>query len=269
MDEGIQHRPLKFNAKEQMIRLLKRAYWFLGRQRIFEEWRFNRLLNKFNLQLDYKVCKDSMRILEDIFVRNEYAQGFPFGQEATVLDLGAHYGFFSLWANQNLDANSKIYAVEPSTNNFKLLKNHLHRNNAGNVICLNEAVSSCETIQYLQAENHSANYHLISEKLDMSESVNCLSLSSLVQKNDISKIEFLKMDVEGSEYEIILNTPKATFDIIETISLEFHDRRKEQLTIETLKIHLESYGFKAKDITYKEDRSGARLLSGNAVFVRT
>jgi len=51
-----------------------------------------------------------------------------------------------------------------------------------------------------------------------------------MEENGIDKIDFLKMDCEGSEYKILDNLPKDIFNRIITISLEFHDLKDHKYT---------------------------------------
>lgn len=50
-----------------------------------------------------------------------------------------------------------------------------------------------------------------------------ISLKDVFDLNKINRCNFLKIDVEGGEYEILFNTPKEYFQRIEKISLEPHN----------------------------------------------
>jgi hypothetical protein len=87
---------------------------------------FNKIKNGTGLSLDYKTNKGAINILEAIFIHREYADYFPFGASVTILDIGAHYGYFSFFAALNSSENARIMAVEPSPDNFQILQKNLN-----------------------------------------------------------------------------------------------------------------------------------------------
>lgn len=64
-----------------------------------------------------------------------------------------------------------------------------------------------------------------------------------------NKIDLIKMDCEGAEFEIIMNTDGGVFSKIQQMTIEFHDFCFKQYSIEHVNScikKLESYGFKSK-----------------------
>ena len=63
-----------------------------------------------------------------------------------------------------------------------------------------------------------------------------------MDKNDVDRIDFLKMDCEGSEFGIFRTTPKEYLERINKMAIEFHDN----VTLykhDYLKKILKDYGF--------------------------
>ena len=63
-------------------------------------------------------------------------------------------------------------------------------------------------------------------------------MDDIIQSNQIEKVDLLKMDCEGSEYDILYNTTSA-FDTIANIRLEHHRSSERDNLIE----HLMGFGF--------------------------
>ncbi|MDO8752056.1 MAG: FkbM family methyltransferase, partial [Candidatus Wolfebacteria bacterium] len=72
--------------------------------------------------------------------------------------------------------------------------------------------------------------------------VETVSLDEIVQKNNIERIDFLKMDCEGAEYGILFNSSPKTIGMIQKISMEYHDMDNER-NVNRLKTFLEQNEF--------------------------
>lgn len=77
----------------------------------------------------------------------------------------------------------------------------------------------------------------------LTEKVNAVTLEEIINREKIERIDFLKIDVEGAEYEILFNTSGSIFDRIRLIALELHAIK--QRNENDLKIFLEKNGFVA------------------------
>ncbi|MDP3790211.1 MAG: FkbM family methyltransferase, partial [Candidatus Omnitrophota bacterium] len=77
--------------------------------------------------------------------------------------------------------------------------------------------------------------------------IDTVSLSDIFDDNGLSHCDFLKMDCEGAEYEILYNTPLEYLKRIKSISMEYHDNGD----ISGLASFLEENGFK---VTFKKNK---------------
>ena len=53
--------------------------------------------------------------------------------------------------------------------------------------------------------------------------VECITLENIFDENRITNCDLLKLDCEGAEYDILMNTKKEIFEKIKLISLEYHN----------------------------------------------
>lgn len=198
---------------------------------------FNRLCSVNNIKLDYKINRNEFGILKSIFQLREYSDYFPFYQDVNIVDIGAHYGYFSIFANKNSGSKSKIISIEPNKNNFSCLSANIKLNEIQNINSYNLAVGAKNEktkLYFGKNTNHSIieNYKLSSNS--NFEEIELKTLESIINENNLNEIHFLKMDCEGAEYEIFETTPPYIFDKITTISMEFHDLKDKSKTPEQL-----------------------------------
>jgi FkbM family methyltransferase len=124
-----------------------------------------------------------------------------------VLDIGANLGFMSLYAIDK--GASKVFSVEPDPTNFS----HLLKNTESfkDIIPLNSAVSdSCGEIDMYIGDSSSVNTTCKENEklinLDSSQKivrVKSVDPNTLIRENKIDRIDYLKIDCEGAEYEFL------------------------------------------------------------------
>ncbi len=181
------------------------------------------------LQFRVRPELNELGTVDDIFVRGEYkTAAYTIGEGAIVLDIGANIGAFSLFAAHR---GARVYAYEPTPGTYARLRKNIELNNvtqrvtalqnavAGNAgkreLFLHPAVSGANTI---------APYR---EHLDFVESgkgvlVEAVTLDDVFKANGIGQCDFLKLDCEGAEFEILRAASRETLARIRHIAMEYH-----------------------------------------------
>jgi len=226
--------------------------------------KFDRICQESKIKLDFELNKEAIRVLETVFVEEEYRLAFPFNKKATVIDVGGHFGYFSLYANRNLQDGSTVITCEPSTQNISILKENFKKNNLdfNNVfeVGLGEKTESVKLYG-----GSSYNHSVVPNGSEVLGEIQLYRLEELLSKCKLEKVDFLKLDCEGSEYEILLNADVSSLKKIDTISLEFHDRRSDGLEANQLIDRLKESGFEILKFEYDHDYSGQGLKFGKIV----
>lgn len=197
-------------------------YLHLIKRRPVQFWQYTTHQGvKFNLRSG---VADSIVIFENWWL-NEYGHHLKtIPPSAIIIDIGAHIGTFSIFAATHCK-NSQIYAFEPNPHNFALLKKNITDNKLEKQIhAYNLAVSSKNNSQ-IELISHPDNTGMNSAIFkNQGEKIasNTISLEAIFLKNKIRHCDFLKMDCEGGEYDILPNTSTKTFKKIKKIVLEYH-----------------------------------------------
>jgi FkbM family methyltransferase len=209
--------------------------------------RFQNLCKSAKLSLDYNLNKSALRVLEEVFLERSYADYFPFYEQVNIVDIGAHYGYFSIFAARNTNPASRIISFEPDAVNFQKMQSNLASCQVGNVEPIHKAVSSRTgraTLYQGASMNHSIleDYSMLLPSAGQTK-VHTIDLPTLMAEYQMSYIDFLKVDCEGAEYDIFLNASNETLGKIKVISMEFHDMKNEKFTGNRLVKRLEQTGF--------------------------
>lgn len=120
----------------------------------------------------------------------------------TFLDLGANVGFYTFLARSIIGEKGRVFAFEPYPRNAELVKASIRENNYNNVTLVEAAVSDKDgkASLYLSPDESSEN-SLLELNFQNAITVDVVTLDDYFEKKvSDTKVDFIKMDIEGSEY---------------------------------------------------------------------
>ena len=198
----------------------------------------------------YQVFKEIF--MEDVYEINQLSEQLP--DNPTIIDIGANAGFFCLQLLSKIE-KATIYAYEPMLANVILFRETINKNNKlKDLIHLNQLAVTGIKKDFLElyAESEDKNQVVASVFSDFNKNnlnkikVPCITLEDIIEKNKLKSIDLLKLDCEGSEYDIIYNSSKDIFSIIQRITIEVHNIDSEKCNIKFFNQYLQSLGYNTK-----------------------
>lgn len=123
----------------------------------------------------------------------------------TVLDLGAYAGGAAFHFSRAVGPEGRVFAFEPDPRSYDCLRRNIALHHLDNVIADPRGVWSRSGRVMFQAEGSmgSAVVDASARSSDTKLSIEVVSLSDFCQEHAIEKVDFVKMDVEGSEGAIL------------------------------------------------------------------
>ena len=168
-----------------------------------------------------------------------------------VVDIGAHMGRYTIISSKRVGANGKVVAIEAHPSNFEMLNSNIKLNQLTNVIPLNYAAYSKETKIKLYLPDEESGYtmhhsimsnYVFTKYKDKTEDkfveVSANTLDYLLQLNEITDVNWVKIDVEGAEFEVLKgasNVLSKSKDI--ALLIEVHGKDTYEPIIESLRSH--------------------------------
>lgn len=125
-----------------------------------------------------------------------------------IFDIGAHYGYFTLLASRLVGNSGMVYSFEPMPQNFKGLEYNILINKINNAKLINCALSNKDSIlQFSNNKNTVANTYIsgspIFDQLTSIIRLKATSLDNLLLRKEVALPNFMKIDVEGAEYDVL------------------------------------------------------------------
>lgn len=167
------------------------------------------------------------------------------GELPVAVDIGANVGGFCIYARNNFQ---KIYAFEPEAMNYAVLQSVKEHYQLDNVEIFNTAVygkSNTELSLRSYSNNHSKEVTCAQfehkDFLAIDQKCETISLADMMEALDLDRINYLKIDCEGSEYEILENFED--YHKISLIALEIHGFYGKKRKLDLLKRLSKHYHF--------------------------
>jgi FkbM family methyltransferase len=147
---------------------------------------------------------------------------------AVVYDVGANVGYYSLLAAVLSGVEGKVYAFEPLPRNIDYLRKHAAINHFINIEIIQAAVSDHSGEAFFDLGASTAMGHLAAAG---EIKVKMTSLDELLASGQILPPDFIKIDVEGAEYEVLKGAKELLIKHRPVLFLDTHQRTAHQNTI--------------------------------------
>lgn len=160
----------------------------------------------------------------------------------TVLDIGAHHGFYTLLASKLIGPKGRVLAFEPSERERKRLARHVALNRCSNVQIEPLALGSCTSQADLYLVDGTEDYcnslrPPVVEAKTHKIRVDVTSLDEFRSRAGVQTIDFVKLDVEGAELEVL----KGARSLLTAIP-------RPVMLIEVYDIRTGPWGYRAREI---------------------
>lgn len=237
------------------------------REALAAEWQRTPLTKvrlRSGVAIDGPPAIDLAFLFHETWIRQVYTPpGYEINKNETVIDIGGNIGVFALYAATRAEG-VRVFCYEPFPDNVALLRNNLQKSGISNVQVNQQAVSGHSGTRHLQVNPDNWIVHSLFGKKNSAEqglAVDCISLDDVFSENQIQQCDLLKLDCEGSEYEILENCSPETLRRVRRIVGEFHEGPHINGTGDGLCRFLESRSFRVD--TFQRDEGGGLLSARN------
>jgi len=210
-----------------------------------DDKQMHRLGLKNGLELNVNKNQGDLTTLFEVFIDEDYKFGENTGDNINIIDIGANVGYFSLYISKKFP-NARVFSFEPFPDTFVRLNEHFSCNKTQNVTPYNLAVSDFDGTSKFYSFEWTGCNTLIDGEFDESQSkvteVNCIKFDSLRKLTGAEKFDYAKIDCEGSEYPMLLNSSDEAIKAVKKYIIEVHN--SDKYSKEDLAKRFTSLGYK-------------------------
>lgn len=184
-----------------------------------------------------------------------------------VFDIGANEGFYSALAASLSGSGGTVIAVEPQSRLYEILTINLALNAAGRskvyMAAIDDNSGGTVALSLTPLSNTGASSLVRPYRWSgATELADTISIDDIFDAEDIPRIDFMKIDVEGYEHEVI-NSMEKLFQSrsVKTIFIDYHGRilRRRGLSAQTIHNRILAAGFRPaaeNRSTIEDDENG-------------
>lgn len=144
--------------------------------------------------------------------------------DRVILDLGAHYGLVSVKLASH-SPTCDVIAIEAHPANYGVLKKNIALNHLENVKALNMAVADFTGVSELRVYDKISTHYSLEDRFqesDIALEVPCYKLSDILGLLHLTRVDLVKMDVEGLELKVLRSSLPQLAERIEKMDIEVH-----------------------------------------------
>jgi FkbM family methyltransferase len=195
----------------------------------------------------YPVFKEIF--MEDVYCISSVVKELP--SNPVIIDIGANAGFFDILFLSKIPG-ATIYAYEPLPDNIQQIQKLISANPQLQDKLLTTQAAVTGTAKqnidlYIEKEPQSSVVASVFANFDKRNtrkiSVQCITLTEIIINNNLQTVDVMKIDCEGSEYDILYNTDPSIIRRAKMLLIEVHDLDEHQNNITALNNFLKKTGY--------------------------
>ncbi len=156
-------------------------------------------------------------VFDEIFHEREY--DLDLGDPQVIVDAGAHIGLSSIYFASKYP-KATIIAIEPEPSNFEMLLKNVQKYQ--NITPIRAGLWS-KTCHLFIRNNQADTWSFQVEESSTDTGIPAVSVSDVMAEHHLNRIDVLKVDIEGSEVEV-MNGSANWVDSVRVLIIELHDR---------------------------------------------
>ena len=204
----------------------------------------------FTKEVNFESCKLLMRpfVLSEIIMVSGFQEPYvkkilDVKKGDVFVDVGAHIGTYTIPIAKKVGEAGKVISFEPHPKSIELLEKNIALNQINNVVLMKKPVSDSKKKVFFKLSQDPPTSGIV--KIDKNETVlemEAIDLDTALSDQNLTKIDWLKIDVEGHEVEVLKGSKTTLKKFSPKIIIEMFNKTTIKEAIKILE--LEGYVLK-------------------------
>lgn len=189
-------------------------------------------------------------IVKDITRYEEY---YHVSKGNVVIDAGANEGILTLMFSNKVQSSGKVFAFEPDKANIETFKGNISLNgNTLNINLIEKGLwANSGTLDFYEAGTVSSSVYYIGGKSEK-KNISVISIDDFVDSEDINKLDFIKMDIEGAEIEALVGARNTIQSFKPHFAIASYHIVENEVTYKKVEAFFASINYPFKTIFYED-----------------
>lgn len=164
-------------------------------------------------------------------------------KDSVVFDIGANIGIHSVCFS-NISSEGTVYSFEPAISTYRFLLKNI--SNCNNVIPINAGISDLNsTLEFYESDDNALSSFKDTQRDSVKKKyeVLCFKIDDFAKLFSINKLDFVKIDVEGFEHEVLKGMRETIFKYKPVIFCEVYQGTNSNTNPELTFRFIEELGY--------------------------
>ena len=156
----------------------------------------------------------------------------------TVIDIGANFGWYSIHFSQLVGPSGKVFSFEPIPDSYEELNSNMQLNSCQNMKTFNTALGNRDDLVSFGIPEIDGGLGASSQFLKCNKQIQATMcrLDNVIEEKNITNVDFIKVDIEGGELDMLYGAEKLL------------EQFRPNIMIEIVDVHCHRFGYSPNDV---------------------
>lgn len=189
-------------------------------------------------------------IVKDV---SRYEKFYQVSKGDFVIDAGANEGILTLVYSNKVTCSGKVFAFEPDVINIKRFDYNLGLNkNTSNITLFKKGLwNKTGALDFYEAGTVGSSIFHRDEK-SVKKAISTVSIDDFVNSENINRLDFIKMDIEGAEIEVLNGARNTIKSLMPHFAIASYHIVENEVTYKKVEEFFSNMNYPYKTIFYKD-----------------